>query len=196
MKDLESLENYECIRISECNPALIRQFWIDPEKDADGLVYYFRAPDGAIFDESNGTARTYVILDRKLDCIMGYFTVKAGQCYLNEGGWLRKSYKVLPGVELAMLAVNDRYRELYDGPSFSFGEWIFEAFVLPKIKEASQLIGVKVIYIFALPYKPNLIEFYKKLGFINPNYTTGAKRRIRTTLPAFDRGCVFMFQIL
>lgn len=95
-----------------------------------------------------------------------------------------------------MLAVNDRYRELYNGPSFSYGEWIFEAFVLPKIKDASQLVGIKVIYIFALSYKPNLIEFYKKLGFINPNDSIGTKRYIRTTLPAFDRGCVFMLQAL
>lgn len=196
MKDLESLENYECIRISECNPALIHKFWIDPEKDADGLVYYFRSPDGALLDENNGTARTYIILDSKLDCIVGYFTLKAGQCHLNEGNWLHKRYKVLPGVELAMLAVNDRYRELYNGPSFSFGEWIFEAFVLPKIKDASQLVGIKLIYIFALPYKPKLIEFYKKLGFVNPNDSIGTKRYIHTTLPAFDRGCIFMLQTL
>lgn len=196
MQDFGNWENYKCISIAECDQRLIDRFWISEDKDAEGLVYYLRSPDGAKLEEEDDTARTYVVIDTVMDCIVGYFTLRAGQCHLNVGSFFRRKYKVLPGIELAMLAVNDCYREICNPVSFSFGEMIYKKFAVPKIEAVSKLVGVKVVYIFALPYKPSLVNFYKKLGFVNPNYASGNKRRIHTMTPAFDSGCVFMFQTL
>lgn len=45
-----------------------------------------------------------------------------------------------------MFAVNDKYRKLYSGPYFSFGEWIFYSFIAEKAVEASEVIGIKIKY--------------------------------------------------
>lgn len=159
------------------------------------LEYYLKSSTGALRDELNGLSRTYVVIDEDLEYIVGYFSLKAGQNHLIEGVlWNKKKY-VFPGVELVMFAVNDNYREMAQNNT-SLGEWLFYAFVLPKIKEASDIIGIKQVYIFALPYKPKLIAFYKRLGFVNPRYSSDYKKKVRTIIPQFDRGCVFMIQNL
>lgn len=196
MKDCVSLENCECIRISECSRSLLDGFYIDDEKDAKSLEYYLKFPDGAMLEELNHTARTYVIVDKTLNCIIGYFTLRAGQCNIKRGWLFRRKTFIIPGIELAMFAVNDRYRKLYAGPHFSFGEWIFYTYVSEKAIEASEIIGVKILYIFALPEKPKLISFYNKIGFVNPLYVSGKKKKVRTVIPTFDQGCIFMFQTI
>lgn len=190
MNALEKSGSYECVRISQCSLELLNTFSLSTEKEAYTLECYLKDPKWAIQEELTGLARTYVICDMRLNFIVGYFTLRAGQCHINH------SRVVEPGIELAMYAVNDSYKSFFDNLTFSFGEWIFSQFILPKAKEAASIVGVKLIYLFALPNKPRLTEFYKRLGFINPKYASDSKRRIRTIIPTFGRGCIFMFRSL
>ena len=196
MRDLENLENCKCVHITDCDLSLIKKFYINDDKDAQSLEYYIKSPDGAMFEEYSGQARTYVVIDTTLNCIIGYFTLRAGQCFINQGNMFKKKFHVYPGIELAMFAINDQYRELYTDKTFSFGEWIFYRYITEIAKQVAAIVGVRILYIFALPCKPKLISFYKRLGFTNPVYASGKKRYIRTIIPAFDDGCIFMCQNL
>lgn len=194
MNNVGNLENCKCIRIGECESRLLNQFWISEDKNAESLVNYLRSPRCALLEENDGTARTYVVIDEDRDCIIRYFTLRAGQCFVEKRKGFRRKHYVFPGVELAMFAINDRYKQAQGNPDFSFGEWVFRKYILPKIQESAKLIGIKMIYLFALPGKLRLVKFYENLGFQNPNNITINNKRVRTIKPAFDAGCIFMFR--
>ena len=71
---------------------------------------------------------------------------------------------------------------------------IFSHFIQPLIEDVSKRVGVKVIYLFSLPFE-RLIRRYMQYGFerLETDDETDLHKRLK---PRYDEGCVFMYQML
>ena len=196
--------------VSEKDEQDIMNFEIRDEKGA-GLLYYIQ--HYAFPDEEDGTMRTYVVRDNRSSELVGYFSLKAGLISYNEhnefvvddstgkkltddvtGEFVtRRTFETLPGVELADFAVNQAY--IKNHPDLKgVGLVIFNMFILPVIREAAETIGIKILYIFALPYE-DLISRYEKYGFsrLDPKLEADLHTRLK---PNYDGSCIFMYRML
>ncbi len=176
-----------------------------------GLVNYIRYQ--AFPDENAGTMRTYIVRDNSTSEMVGYFSLKAGLISCNEhdvaildeetgekiiddetGSVItRHLFDTLPGVELANFAVSQAYVRRHPEMK-GVGEVIYRRFILPIVKRVSEAIGIKTLYIFALPYD-NLIARYEEYGLLRLDEES--ERKIHSRLkPSYDESCIFMFKML
>ena len=105
----------------------------------------------------------------------------------------KETFDSIPAIELANFAVNNTYKESH--PEYEgIGKIIFFDFIKPLVREVSEKIGVKSLYIYALPVE-RLIEYYKSLNFERVEAFIEEKlhKRLR---PLYDEECIFMFQTL
>ena len=138
--------------------------------------------------------RTYVVRDNFSSEMVGYFSLKAGLVSVNEVHTEDEvTFDTIPGVEVANFAVNNTY--LRNHPELSgTGLIIFNDFIVPIIQEAAKSVGVKIIYLFALPFE-RLIETYVNYGFLRLD--SAAEDELHKRLkPQYDEDCIFMFQQL
>ena len=162
------------------------------DPNGKGLVRYLRYM--AFPEEEAGTMRTYVVRDNFSSELVGYFSVKAGLISVNEVHTEEEeTFDTIPGVEVANFAVNDTY--LQNHPELKgTGLIIFNDFIVPVIQEASKSVGVKIVYIFALPFE-RLINRYKEYGFLRLDSASEEELHKRLK-PNYDENCIFMFQQL
>lgn len=169
----------------------IRDFSVKDTR-GEGLANYLK--NIAFDDENNGIMRTYLVRDNSSSELVGYFSLKAGLVSFNEGGTgTPADFDTLPGVELANFAVNNFY--LVKHPRLKgIGFTIFSDFIVPVIEETAKTIGVKIIYIFALPFD-GLIRQYSKYGFnrLPAKREDELHKRLK---PRYDSECIFMYQML
>ena len=187
---------YDCKQIDKEYLPLLSEFSV--RKDGGNLANYICNVSGtysqALLDEENHNARTYLIIDKKTSEIAGYFALKAGNVAVNvKRRLLAKEFDSLPGVELANFAVNDAYIKRHKNRK-GLGAAIFEYCIIPKAKEAQDIIGIKFIYIFALPHA-DLIKRYEKYGFARLSGLQ-EKNTHKLIRPRYDGGCIFMYQTL
>ncbi len=184
------LENdvFYCHSISDTDKKDIRFF--KSRDEGKGLEEYLKKT--AIKDEYDNEMRTYLVRAKNTDELVAYFSLKAGLISLSQGK-IKKILITFPGVEIANFSMNDNYLEKHPEVKGS-GIILFNSFMQPIIKNAAQIIGLKVIYIFALPYD-KLINNYKKYGFnrLSKKNEKGLHSRIK---PKYDKKCIFMYQIL
>jgi hypothetical protein len=102
-------------------------------------------------------------------------------------------FDTLPGVEMADFAVNYRYLQRHPNLR-GLGKVIFTDFVHPIIEDAARRIGVRLIYIFALPVE-KLIERYGEYGFARLDEQSEEELHKRLK-PQYDEDCIFMYQLL
>ncbi len=96
-------------------------------------------------------------------------------------------------MEVANFAVNQAYLQKHK-ELHGTGLIIFNDFIVPTIEEAAKSIGVKIIYIFALPFE-RLIKRYGEYGFLRLD--SAAEDELHKRLkPNYDENCIFMFQQL
>lgn len=76
----------------------------------------------------------------------------------------------------------------------ALGKLFFYYFIMPLIKQIATYLGVKMIYVFALP-EVSLINYYKKLNFCRLPKDEEKKLHIRIK-PKYDQECIFMFQTI
>ena len=169
----------------------IDSFTVDAP-EGQGLSAYLK--EYACAEELDRSMRTYLVRDIATDECVGYFSLKAGLISLNEveteDGIL---FDTLPGTELANFAVNNEY--LIKNPTFKgIGFVIFNDFIKPLVEEISKTVGVKIIYIFALPFE-GLIKQYGRYGFrrLEAEHEAELHRRLK---PRYDSECIFMYQML
>ena len=177
--------------VSERDAQDIQMFSV---KDATGagLVNYLRYM--AYPDEDAGNMRTYIVRDNRTGELVGYFALKAGLISLNENVKDDEiTFDTLPGVELANFAVNYEYIKRHRTLK-GIGRVIFTDFVVPIIEEVSKSVGVRMIYIYALPFE-KLIERYTDYGFarLDKQAEEELHRRLK---PEYDGNCIFMYQLL
>ena len=100
-------------------------------------------------------------------------------------------FDTIPAIELANLAVNDAYRR-EESKIAKIGFHVFDRFILPIVRNVADLIGVQCLYVYALP-KERLIQYYASLGFMR--LPSEAEAFVHSHVkPAYDRGCIFMYQ--
>ena len=169
----------------------IRSFTVK-YKEAQGLSDYLKGFAEA--DEEKGVMRTYIIRDNDSDELVGYFSLKAGMISINETKIGNKEYfDTIPGVELANFAIDGAYVQNHKEAK-GYGKIVFEKLIVPIIADVSKKIGIKLIYIFSLPFD-SLISRYEKYGFkrLTSKQEEELHKRIK---PNYDEGCIFMYQEL
>ena len=72
--------------------------------------------------------------------------------------------------------------------------WWGETFILEIIKKVSKDMGVKVIYLYSLPFE-SLIERYKQYGFMRLNENDEKQLHARLK-PKDDKNCIFMYSTI
>ena len=176
----------------------INSFSIDLDTGA-GLLNYIQKR--ACRDELSHEMRTYLVRDTLTDECAGFFSLKAGLISINERKRDRtgdsedtgKEFDTLPGIELANFAVNSAFIKKH--PTLKgVGKYFFGKFITPLIEDISQYVGVKMVYIFALPYK-KVINCYKSYGFnsLSEEAERNLHRRIK---PSYDKNCKFMYMLI
>lgn len=177
--------------VSESDEQDIPNFTVkDPH--GQGLVNYLRFM--AFAEEDSGTMRTYMVRDNFSSELVGYFSLKAGLISVNEVHTEDGvTFDTIPGIEVANFAVNQTYLRNHPETKGT-GLIIFNDFILPIIEEAAKSVGVKIIYIFALPFD-RLINRYKEYGFLRLDSASEDELHQRLK-PNYDENCVFMFQQL
>ena len=99
----------------------------------------------------------------------------------------------IPAIELSNFAVNETYRQSHPDMT-KIGRAILYDFVIPISKYIQTLTAVQTLYIYAIP-EQSLINHYSSLGF--ERLTADEEKFVHQTVkPAYDDGCVFMFQLL
>jgi len=158
----------------------------------EGLVNYLQK--FAFPDEENGTMRTYLVRNNLTSELVGYFSLKAGLVSFNEMKTETGAvFDILPGIELANFAVNSEYVSNHP-KSKGVGAIIFKHLIVPLVHDVAGRVGVKVLYIFALPFE-GLIRRYTQYEFMR--LETGHEADVHKRLkPRYDEGCVFMYQML
>lgn len=167
---------------------LLQQFVVKKETGA-GLVNYLQ--NHALEEEKADEMRTYLVRDKISNEIIGYFSLKAGMVSINEQrGFVKNEFDCVPGIELANFAVNDLYKEAHEIQGL--GTLIFSYFIIPIVQKVAKQIGIKMLYIFALPY-PHLIHYYESLHFrrLSADEERYVHKRIK---PRYDAHCIFMCQ--
>ena len=177
--------------VSENDEQDIQTFSVK-DSTGQGLVNYIQ--NYAFPDENEGTMRSYIVRDLRSGELVGYFSLKAGLISLNEvttdEGIV---FDTLPGVELANFAVNYEYLKQHKALK-GVGKVIFTDFIHPVIGETAKSIGIKLIYIFALPVD-RLINRYKEYGFARLDLQSEDELHKRLK-PQYDEDCIFMYQLL
>lgn len=184
---------FYCEHIGRCQSDItdIERFSV-LDQAGEGLVDYIR--HYALRDEKSGIMRTYLVRSLASSELVGYFSLKSGLISINEVETVEGTlFDTVPGVELANFAINGVYINAH--PSLKgIGTVVFERFILPIIKQAASVVGVKIVYIFALPYD-RLINRYKEYGFLRLDQQAEEDLHSRVK-PVYDDGCIFMYQML
>ena len=179
----------------------ILNFTVRDEKGL-GLLRYIRYQ--AFPDEDAGTMRTYIVRDNVTAEMVCFFSLKAGLVSLNERdievvdvqtGEVkhRRVFDTYPGIELANFAVNQTFIRRH--PELKgVGFIIFRLYIMPIVQRAAEDIGVKALYLYALPYE-ELVARYQHYGFarLEEQYEKEIHRRLK---PKYDDSCIFMYRML
>ena len=185
-------ELFCCSHLSVDDAPDIKDFTVR-DKNGKGLEQYIRKR--AFEEEELGLMKTYIVRERESYDIVGYFSLKAGLISYGErddDGEI--TFDTIPGVEIANFAINNSYIQKHP-KSKGVGFVIFNKFIRPAIEEAANHIGVTIIYIFALNY-PRLLELYhEQYGFVRLDQESENRLHSRIK-PAYDQGCIFMYQML
>ncbi|AOZ96071.1 hypothetical protein [Butyrivibrio hungatei] len=181
---------YECRHLCKNDIDKLHEFTV--RKDGGNLANYLDSQ--AIYDEEEHNARVYLVIDKETQEIAGYFALKAGFVAVHaKRNLFSKEFDSVPGVELANFAVNSSYIQNHENRK-GLGAAMFEYCILPIARQAQEIIGIKFIYIFALPYQA-LIKRYETYGFARLNKLQERNTHLLIR-PRYDEGCTFMYQTL
>lgn len=154
--------------------------------NARGLESYLKLQ--ADIDENSNGSRTYLVKDAETGKLACYFSLRSGLIAVRREDDL---FDTIPAIELANFAVNNVYRS-EGGKVDRVGAYAFRKFVQPIVKCVADLVGVKYLYIYALP-EEKLIQYYNWLGFVRLPHDAEAFVYSHVK-PAYDQGCIFMYQ--
>ncbi|MCR4579542.1 MAG: hypothetical protein K5681_04260 [Treponema sp.] len=184
-------ESFYCEHLldTEINELLIQNFTVKNPK-GENLVKYLK--NVSIQSESINENRTYLVKDKSTNEIAGYFALRNGLFTLHDPSHIERIITI-PAIELSNFAVNETYRQSHPDMT-KIGRAILYDFVIPISKYIQTLTAVQALYIYAIPEQP-LINHYLSLGF--ERLSEDEEKFVHQTVkPAYDDGCVFMFQLL
>ena len=155
--------------------------------------------ESASTEEESNCNRTYVVRDNNTEEIAAYFSLKAGlfsiEADMSENSDdIVSGFDTAPGIELAEFGVNSDYLSVHPGKR-GIGLIIFNDFIIPIVKKVQEMIGVKVLYIFALPEEKLINRYIDKYKFCRLDKVDEDNLHNRRK-PRFDNGCIFMYQLI
>ena len=183
---------YEHLVSNPKNLEDIKSFFVE-KKTGKGLENYLKTlAEAEEYDRSN---RTYLVRDKETNEIAAYFSLHTGSFTLKDTEQSDEDAEkyTVPSVELSNFAVNSAYRERH--PEIKgIGEQVFRRFIIPTVNYGAELFGIQAIHIYALP-QDELLEHYSTFGFSRLPLEMEAYIHSHIK-PAYDEGCIFMYQIL
>ncbi|MCR4713700.1 MAG: hypothetical protein K5751_04900 [Treponemataceae bacterium] len=170
----------------------IKSFFV-AKNTGKGLENYLKTLAEA--EEHDRSNRTYLVRDKETNEIAAYFSLHTGAFTLKAPEQSEEDAEkyTVPSVELSNFAVNSAYRERH--PEIKgLGELVFRRFIIPTVNYGAELFGIQAIHIYALP-QDELLEHYSTFEFsrLPPEMEAYIHNHIK---PAYDEGCIFMYQIL
>ena len=180
----------EHLALTPSNWELISEFK-SKHSQAQGLVTYLKT--GAADEESLNLQRTYLVKDSHTKELAAFFSLKAGSVMIPKAmpNDKEKDYNVRPGIELSNFAINKLYADAHPGYT-RIGETIFVENILPILKRVMDEIGVRYLYIFALPNEALMAHYEDNYGFKRlPKDVEGILHK--TIKPEYDEDCIFMY---
>lgn len=173
------------------NEFLLRRF--SAINEADGITDYFQ--NQAMKDEKDNSVRNYVVKIKGTEVLIACFTLKSGSIpYIDNAVNLTfsKETKLIPGVELVNIALNDYSLKIIKGLGIKAGRNIFYDIIQPIVKHISQEIGTKVLYLFAVNDK--LAEYYKSWGFYPIEDKSYNEQLNSSWQNKYSKNCIFMYK--
>ena len=173
------------------NEYLLRRF--SAIHEATGITDYFQ--NQALKDEKDYSVRNYVVKIKGTEVLIACFTLKSGSVPFIENAvnlTFSKETKLIPGVELINIALNDYSLRIIKGLGIKAGRNIFYDIVQPIVKHISQEIGTKVLYLFAANKK--LAEYYKTWGFYQVEDQLYNEQLNSNWQNEYSQNCIFMYK--
>ena len=175
----------------------IRNGFSISNKSGKGLEIFLK--ESASTEEESNCNRTYVVRDNNTEEIAAYFSLKAGlfsiEADMSENSDdIVSGFDTAPGIELAEFGVNSDYLSVHPGKK-GIGLIIFNDFIIPIVKKVQEMIGVKVLYVFALPEEKLINRYIDKYKFCRLDKVDEDNLHNRLK-PRFDNGCIFMYQLI
>ena len=183
---------FYCTNIRQDDLHDISNFSIARE-NCKGLVHYLKYE--AFLDERSNKMKTYLVRDKYSSEIAAYFSLKAGLMSIENSEDEHDEFlDTLPGIELASFADNDSYINKHINLK-GLGFIVFNDFILPIVEMASNLIGARILYIFALPYDTLLKCYVHKYGFrrLDKEQEEKLHKRIKND---YEKSCIFMYMLI
>ena len=139
--------------------------------------------------EASGDNRIYLVRSVATGQLIAWFGLKAATLPYND---IDSSFLV-PAAELTHFAVDARAKlNSKKSGNMRTGEYIFWNFIIPIVKEASERIACKNLFVFAID-NPKLVTYYKtNLGFKELS-DTDEKPFFEYAEPDYDEGCRFLY---
>ena len=184
------LFSYERI-IDNGNEYLLKRF--AAIKDAVGITEYFQRQ--AIKDEKDFSVRNYVVKIKGTEILIACFTLKCGSIPYSEQAinlTFSKETKLVPGIELVNIALNDYSLRTIKGLNIQVCKNIFYDIVQPIVKHISEEVGTKVLYLFAANQK--LANYYKTWGFYPVEDDSYNENLNNNWQNEYSQNCVFMYK--
>lgn len=105
---------------------------------------------------------------------------------------IHRVLEVFSGIELKLFGNNAKAKDLWNSFNMprKMGETLFWKFLIPKIEEARNLIGIEYLYLFAADQTSDerLINYYQSRLHLNGDGKLAANK------PSFDNTCRFFYQ--
>lgn len=135
------------------------------------------------------TNKIYLVRYSSTGQIVAWFGLKAATLPYNDIG---DSF-LIPAIELTHFAVDERFRNPIDEKdSVRTGEYIFWNYVLPIVKDVSERVACKALFVFAID-TPKLIAYYKDIFKFKELSDTNEKQFFEYAEPDYDEGCRFLY---
>ncbi len=161
--------------------------------NADGITNYFQKQ--AVKDENDFSVRNYVVKLKGTEVVIACFTLKAGSIPFTDKAinlTFSKETKLVPGIELVNIALNDMALSIIKKLPVKAGKNIFYDIIQPIVMHISHEIGTKVLYLFAA--NPKLAEYYKTWGFFPVDDEPFNQRLTKDWQNEYSQKCIFMYK--
>lgn len=140
--------------------------------------------------ENSMLNKTYLVRDKNNRNLVAWFSLKNATLPYND----KENSFLIPAVELTHFAVDGRYKKevSQDSLSVKTGEFIFWNLILPIVRDISDKVACKDLFVFSIN-TPKLIDYYtNRLGFKEIEKLDD-KLFFEYAVPDYDDNCKFLY---